>query len=295
MNGNKRIGPSIDASRYIRENFQPDDRLAVVLINKRAEAVIQRLASAEKIASPDFLEWIRQRNDQRYEAYLSMNALRPDAQSRTKGEIAAIRHVYLDFDEDGTAAVDALVSRRDVPKPNYLINSSPDKWQVIWTVAGFIKKQAEDLLKNLARECGADAAATDCARVLRIPGFYNHKYATPFLVRAEAIAREIYSPERFPKFAQDERAEREPMEATAKLNGHGQPKGGITQSERDWAYAKRALARGDTPDLVAFAIATYRRYDKSNPQDYAARTVAKAAAAIKAEQSRMVNCEPERT
>src|SRR6185437_12776996 len=116
MNGNNALGPGIDAGQYIRENFQPEDRLAVVLVNKRAEAVIQRLASAEKIASPDFLAWVSQHNAQRHEAYLSMNALRPDAQSRTKGEIAAIRHVYLDFDENGTASVDALLSRRDIPK-----------------------------------------------------------------------------------------------------------------------------------------------------------------------------------
>jgi hypothetical protein len=35
------------AAAYIRDNFQPTDRLAVVLLNKRLGAVIQRLATAE--------------------------------------------------------------------------------------------------------------------------------------------------------------------------------------------------------------------------------------------------------
>ena len=64
--------------------------------------------------------------------------------------------------------------RKLTPKPNYLINSSPDKWQVVWKVAEFAKQQAEDLQRGLARECGSDSAATDCARVLRLPGVYNH-------------------------------------------------------------------------------------------------------------------------
>ena len=51
---------------------------------------------------------------------------------------------------------------------------------------------------------------------------------------------------------------------------------GISQSERDWAYAKRALARGEDPEAVIQAIATFRS-DKPNPQYYARLTVTKAA------------------
>jgi hypothetical protein len=38
------------APAYIRDNFQPTDRLAVVFLNKRPAAVIQRLATAERLA-----------------------------------------------------------------------------------------------------------------------------------------------------------------------------------------------------------------------------------------------------
>jgi hypothetical protein len=100
-----------------------------------------------------------------------MNALNDGARGRTKADVAIIRHVYLDFDENGTAAVEALVKRDDLPKPNYLVNSSPDKWQVVWKVEGFVKEEAESLQQALVRETGADPAATDSSRVLRLPGF----------------------------------------------------------------------------------------------------------------------------
>src|SRR5438552_2790689 len=91
------------ATDYIRDNFRPDDRLAVVLLNKRTNSVIQRLAEAERIAAMHFQSWLRYENGQRYEVYISMNALREGARGRTKADVSAIRHVYLDFDENGTA------------------------------------------------------------------------------------------------------------------------------------------------------------------------------------------------
>ena len=288
--------PNRDAgAAYIRENFAPTDRLAVVLLNKRTDSVIQRLAAAEKVAAPDFQAWLRHQNAQRWEVYVSMNALQPGAKGRTKAEVAAIRHVFLDFDENGTQAVEALLKRGDLPKPNYLVNSSPNKWQVVWKVEGFAKEQAEGLQRGLARECGADPAATDCARVLRLPGYYNHKYARPHLIRSETFAAEIYRPERFPEFPSDERgARRIPTRGGAPANYRHLPEK-MTQSERDWAYAKRALAHGESPDVIVAAIASYRRYDKHNPRYYAELTVKKAVESLEAEKARVQYGGVERT
>ena len=41
-----------------------------------------------------------------------------------------------------------------------------------------------------------------------------------------------------------------------------------SKSERDWAYAKRALARGDDPEVVIQRIADYRSDDKGDPNYY---------------------------
>jgi hypothetical protein len=59
-----------------------------------------------------------------------MNTIKPGSHGRTKDDIAKVRHIYLDFDDNGTAAVHALMQRSDVPTPNYLVNSSSGKWQI---------------------------------------------------------------------------------------------------------------------------------------------------------------------
>jgi hypothetical protein len=60
--------------------------------------------------------------------------------------------------------------------------------------------------------------------------------------------------------------------------GGGQLREEVTQSERDWAFAKRALARGDDPEEVIRRIADYRGEEKHS--NYACYTVEKAKAAL---------------
>ncbi len=38
-------------------------------------------------------------NDTGYDIYISMNPVKADARGRTKTDIAAIRHIYLDLDQ----------------------------------------------------------------------------------------------------------------------------------------------------------------------------------------------------
>ncbi len=266
------------AAGYLRENFRPEDHLAVVLVHKRTGGVHQRLASAERIAAPDFQAWLRHKNAGQNEVYVSMNTLRQDAHGRTKADVETIRHVYLDFDEQGTEAVERLLKRPDLPQPNYVLSSSPGKWQVVWKVEGFGKEQAEELQRGLARETTADPAATDCSRVLRLPGFYNHKYARKHLIAVQALSKEVYGPDRFPRFPADVRTPRTvDRDARRRVSAPGR----LSQSERDWAFAKRALLRGDREDLIITAIAVHRRFDKHNPQAYAELTVRKAAESLK--------------
>lgn len=266
------------AARFIRDNFEPRDRLAVVILNKQSGAVVQRLASGEQIAAAEFQAWLRFENSRKSEIYCTPNVLDDQARGRTKEDVQSIRHVYLDFDHEGTAAVERLQNDTDIPTPNYLVSTSPDKWQALWRVEGFDKLQAEELQRAMAREYGADLAATDCSRVLRLPGFYNHKYAAPHYVRAAELTRDMYSPERFPTLDGDERAARS---TTVERDRGGS--GPLSQSERDWAYARRALARGESPKIVALAIAEFRRDEKVNVSDYADRTVRKAAASLAVE------------
>ena len=49
---------------FIRDNFEPTDRFAIVVLNKRTNSVIQRIATAKTITEPDFQNWLRNQNAQ---------------------------------------------------------------------------------------------------------------------------------------------------------------------------------------------------------------------------------------
>jgi hypothetical protein len=271
------------AADYILANFEPSDRLAVVILNRRTGAATQRISTAEHIASRDFQAWLRYRNAQSDDIYLSMNALKPEADRRTKENVGEIRHIYLDFDQDGEASAASLIESLELPTPSQVVRTSHDKRHVIWRVEGFTKKEAEQLQKHLADQWGADPAATDVSRVLRLPGFYNHKYGVLYRVRTESGrpgSRPVHRPGDFPDVPFDRL-----LAAAQDRHGSRSIATGLrSQSELDWAFAKRALSRGDSMDSVIAAIANYRRNDKPDPDYYATHTVRKAAAALAYEQ-----------
>jgi len=59
----------------------------------------------------------------------------------------------------------------------------------------------------------------------------------------------------------------------------------MSQSEHDWAYAKRALARGDDPEEIIRRIADFRSSEKSDPVYYARLTVTKAQSELQRDSS----------
>jgi len=272
--------PRHSAADYILDNFEPDDRLAVVLIDRSSGVVTQRIASARQIASPEIQEWLKSENRSGRDVFVSMNALHEQARGRTREDVMVIRHLYLDFDENGTASVRQLRDREDMPEPNYLVNTSPDHWQVSWKVRGFGKEQAEEMMRGMVREFGADPAATDSARVMRIPDFTNHKRHPGHMVRMEHLSSATYSPDQFPRLEHEDRRSGTPSRDPGSSETRRPPRGLLSQSERDWAYARRALSRGEPPDSVVSAIVRYRHGEKPDVEYYARHTVEKAAASL---------------
>ncbi len=134
---------------------------------------------------------------------------------------------------------------------------------MIWRVDGLDKEQAESLLRSLATQFRGDIAATDISRVLRMPGFANRKYNEQFLVRAIQETDATYHLRDFVIHEDSPKAPRR------------MPAGHRNQSEADWAYAKRALARGDGPEEIIRRIADYRAEDKADPDYHARLTVEK--------------------
>ena len=58
------------------------------------------------------------------------------------------------------------------------------------------KEKPEEIERGLVADTGADPAVVDIARVLRLPGFYNHKYSRPHMVVVESRSSQISGPER---------------------------------------------------------------------------------------------------
>jgi RepB DNA-primase from phage plasmid len=264
----------LTASEYVRELFEPGDNAAILVRNRSTGHTVQRIAKAETIASPGFQTWLERQNATGADVFVGMNPIKDGAYNRTKENIKDIRHVYLDLDRNGDVSLEAIRNSPSVPAPNFVLATSPGKHQVVWKVSGFSQDEAESLLQGLANQFGGDLAATDSTRVLRLPGFANRKFPEEFIVQARQESEAIYT-------LRDFAIHEDSPETPRHLNGHkGRPRTGSShqksQSERDWAYAKRALARGDDPEVVILRIADYRSNDKDDPSYYARHTVMKA-------------------
>jgi RepB DNA-primase from phage plasmid len=265
---------SLTASEYVRGLFEPADNAAILVRNRSTGHAVQRIAKAESIASPDFQTWLANQNASGSDVFMGMNPIKDGAHSRTKGSIKDIRHVYLDLDRKGDEALEAIRNSPSVPAPNFVLDTSPGKHQVVWKVSGFSQDEAESLLQSLANHFGGDMAATDSTRVLRVPGFANRKLPEEFIVQARQESDALYT---LRDFTIDEDSPETPRHfGDYRQRERTVPNDHKSQSEHDWAYAKRALARGDDPEVVIRRIADYRVEDKDDPIYYARHTVAKA-------------------
>ena len=269
---------SLTASEYVRELFEPTDNAAILVRNRGTGKTVQRITKAETIASPDFQAWLAARSAAGSDVYVGMNPIKEGAYSRTKENIKNIRHVYLDLDKKGNEALESIRNSIEVPPPNFVLDTSPGKHQVVWKVSGFSQDEAETLLHNLANQFAGDLAATDSTRVLRLPGFANWKLTAKFIVQARQESDAIHTPRDFAIHEDSPEAPRHLGDDQERPRNV--PNDHKSQSERDWAYAKRALARGDDPEIVVQRIADFRSDDKPDPLYYARLTVAKARVSL---------------
>jgi hypothetical protein len=264
----------LTASEYVFALHEPRDQVAVLVRNRIQQQTMQRILPAKTIASAPFQSWLAEQNLSGADIFIGMNPVREGSRNRTKEQIREIRHAYLDLDEEAGASLQAIRISGDVPPPNFILDTSPGKHQVVWHVEGLDTNQAEMLLRALASQYGGDPAATDVSRLLRLPGFSNRKYKENFVVRVLHETDHIYhlqdfriqenAPESSRPFGDSQRSVR------VMSSSHR------SQSEADWAYAKRALARGDDTEQIIQRIADYRADDKADPYYYARLTVIKA-------------------
>jgi hypothetical protein len=149
---------------------------------------------------PKFQSWLRAENAAGANVYVSVNALVPHQRSRRREAVREIRHVFLDADRSAQEVLEAIEAETNVPRPSYVMRSSPGRAHLFWRVSRFTSDTVEALEKHLARRLGTDPAATACTQVTRLPGFMNHKRSVPFLVTIEyGDTNRSYEPSDFPR------------------------------------------------------------------------------------------------
>ena len=186
--------------RFLETAYQPDDWVAVFLKSYETGRTAQRVGPVSLIADARFQAWLRAENAGRANVYISVNAITPGRRSRTRDAIRAVRHVFLEADTDGPLVLAAIDERADLPRPSYILHSSPNRVHVLWRATHFTIDLVEALQKQLARELHTDPAATPCSQTTRLPGFFNHKYEPAHLVTIDYRTLACrYTPPDFPR------------------------------------------------------------------------------------------------
>ena len=263
------------SAQFIRRMFShaARDRIAVLAVPRSSGKAEQRVFTLPQATSPKVQAWLRHLNARDYDIYLSVNPVRAGSRGREKADIAEVRRLQLDLDEDGPqghAQVLRDVEQGTLPRPAHILRSSKDRYQVLWDTvpAEWDIERAEAVMRALADRYGGDRAATDVARVMRMPGFRNKKPGREgALITWTWYGGPMVKPEDFRGLPVPE-----PKPVSRSEGRRSMPPGHHSQSERDWAAAGDALRQGEPPEAVISRL-EQRRQDKPNPRYYARRTV----------------------
>ena len=139
----------------------------------------------------DYLERVFEHvNARGWDVFVGVNTFRPldragggDALGRTRDHLGSVLRVQLDLDGSLAENAGALeLMRQDaidglVPAPTFVLRSSPEKYQALWSVDGdeWTAGQAELYSHLLAVRYGGDEVVTPATQVMRVPGFRNAK------------------------------------------------------------------------------------------------------------------------
>jgi hypothetical protein len=162
---------------FMQALFAPSDTVCFTYIKEGS--VHQEFVRAENTFTPSCFKLL-QDNNETFNVYVGMNPFKPElvgqSVGRTKDNVAEVKRLFADADENGAAVLEKIQASTVTPPPNVILESSPGKFQFMWNVSGLTKETAEPLLKALAEQFDTDPAVAEIARVLRVPGLKNRKY-----------------------------------------------------------------------------------------------------------------------
>src|SRR5690606_9856857 len=109
--------------RFLQTAYRAEDWIAVFLKSYETGQVAQRVGPVPVVAEDRFQGWLRWLNLMRWNVYVSVNAIAVNRRSRRRDAVAAVRHVFLEADEDGPGLLAEIATRRDLPHPSYVLQS----------------------------------------------------------------------------------------------------------------------------------------------------------------------------
>jgi hypothetical protein len=178
--------PSVHpAITYFLALYDPEETVCITLLSatktfKNGQPLtVNRFVPMAKVIAPAGIARLTKLNKENH-IFCAMCSFVPGSKNRVKSNIERVANCFIEADERGPeilAAVRASVAAKEIPPPSIIVESSPNKYQFIWSVENFEIATQVAMNKTLATKFGTDMASTDCARVLRAPGFFNIKPA----------------------------------------------------------------------------------------------------------------------
>jgi RepB DNA-primase N-terminal domain/AAA domain len=198
-----------DTLGYLKRLFEPSDWIDIHFIHQTQTwaddsgrtriCVDDNFMTLADALKPETVTRIQQAQGQGWNVYVAMNAFTPGVRHRRVRDVKEVRSLYIEFDENGREGLERIradVAAGTIPAPDFVIESSPSKFHVIWRVQGFDVAQQQALNSALQKRYGSDPASVDAARVLRLPGTRNLKPAysptpTARILEYRACARHV--------------------------------------------------------------------------------------------------------
>jgi hypothetical protein len=257
--------------------------VALCLIPPHAQHPEHRFLTLDRLSR--FLAYARYRNAQGWGIHITPSQLKPNPRNRRQESFEDQQTViYLDCDQP--PCLEQI--RQRYPYPRLVVRTSQGRHQVYWRLDQAVNiAQQQELMSAMAVDVGADRAATDVSRVLRLPGFWNRKpgrnntvdivFTRDQSVRYEALLDRV---------APSRTGQRRPPNIPRHDSSTAEEVGGsgrlacleaFSASERDWYQVHRRLDHGDQPQEIITWLQA-KRSDKPNPRYYAELTVSKAVA-----------------
>jgi len=153
---------------FLKCLFEPDDLLEVRFMPSK------RRIFATTSALPTYLELLRRENGQGQNVYLSANPRR--RQGGKAADVALARSVFADLERIEPAAASLRISEAGLPLPTVMVNSGHGV-HAYWRLAEPMTDLQlwKPVQKQLAALLQGDPKVFDAPRMMRLPGFTNHK------------------------------------------------------------------------------------------------------------------------